>query len=356
MIKYTKGVLMSEEKIETTVEKDLEEHIEKEEEKTEDIQEKTEEIQTKAKKSKLAIANEKIEKAQALTAETREQIEVCMKNIDKDIEELNQQKDLLFTSALQPAEILLKEIGAQENLLEVVPDSSVELIDPDDGKVEIKALSSGRIKGFFFALLAGIATFMGWAFTASKTLGFSIPPEKIPDFPRLNKMLEWTSAQLGQGANATIGTAVVVLAILLVMWIVYSLIVSMRASQNLRIANETEEAVSLYCTNKEECKKKMEKVREHIHNSSTTLAKYKVLLEEQNAKIRRALFLEEAEDFEGLHAYTKEDIATTQHLITEVKRLLNAPISEAGILTKEAIETLNKANKTINDHVLKLYQ
>jgi len=355
MLKYIKGVLMSEEKIERSVEKKVEETVEKVEEKVEDIQEKAEEI-VEAKKSKLDIAKEKIDKAKILTAETREQIETCMKNIDSDIEKLNIQKETLFTSALQPGEALLKKIGAaKEDLLAALPESAVELIDLDEDKVEIKELSSGRFKGFFFALLAGIATFMGWAFTSSKTLGFSIPPEKMPDFPRLNKMLEWTSEQLGLGSNATIGAAAVIIAILLVMWIVYSIIVSMRASSNLRVASQTEEAVTLYCTNKEECKQKMELVREHIQNSSNTLAKYKVLLEEQNAKIRRAIFLEEAEEFEGLHANSKVDIATTQHLIAEVKKLLEVPISEAGILTTDAIETLKKANKSVNDHILKLY-
>jgi hypothetical protein len=345
---------MSEEKIESSVEKVTEEIVEKAEEKIEDIQEKAAEI-VEAKKSKLEVAKEKIAKAKILTAETREQIETCMKNIDSDIEKLNTQKETLFASALQPGETLLKEIGVEEDLLAVLPQSSVELIDLDEDRVEIKELSSGRFKGFFFALLAGIATFMGWAFTSSKTLGFSIPPEKMPDFPRLNKMLEWTSEQIGQGSSSNIGAAALIIAILLIMWIVYSVIVSLRASSNLRVASETEEAVALYCTSKEECKQKMELVREHIQNSSNTLAKYKVLLEEQNAKIRRALFLEEAEGFEGLHANSKVDIATTQHLIAEVKKLLEVPISEAGILTTDAIETLKKANKSVNDHILKLY-
>lgn len=355
MLKYTKGVLMSEEKIESSVEKPAEEAVEKVEEKVEGTQEKIEEV-TEAKKSKLDIAKEKIDKAKILTAETKEQIEACMKNIDMDIEALNQQKEILFTSALQPGETLLEEVGAaKEELLAVLPESGVELVDLDEDEVEIKELSSGRFKGFFFALLAGMATFMGWAFASSQALGLSIPPEKIPDLPRLNKMLEWTSGQLGQGSNATIGAAVVIVAILLIMWIIYSIIVSVRASSNLRVASQTEEAVALYCTSKEECKEKMKLVREHIQNSSHTLGKYKVLLEEQNAKIQRAVFLEEAEDFDGLHANTKADIATTQHLITEVKKLLEVPISEAGILTADAIETLKKANKTVNDHILKLY-
>jgi len=350
MLKYTKGVLMSEEKIESSVEKTTDEIVER----VEDIQEKAEEAE-KAKKSKLDIAKEKIEKAKVLTEQTRDQIAECMKNIDEDIEKLTAQKEALFSSALHPGEKLLESLGAEGMPLDTVPESSVELLDLDEDKVEIKELSSGRMKGFFFALLAGIATFFGWAFTASSALGLVVPPEKIPDIPRLTTMLEWTSEQLGQGANVTVGAAAVIIAILLIMWIVYAVIVSLRTSRNLRTANETEEAVALYCTSKEECKEKMKLVREHIQHSSQVLEKYKVLLEEQNAKIKRAVFFEEAEDLDGLHANTKAEVAATQHLIQEAKALIASPIAEAGILKEEAIAVLKRANKAVNDHVMKLY-
>jgi hypothetical protein len=203
--------------------------------------------------------------------------------------------------------------------------------------------------------LAGIATFMAWAFSSSSALKFPIPPEKIPDFPRLNKMLEWASEQLGQGANATIGAAALIIAILLIMWIVYSIVVSMKASKNLRVANETEEAVGLYCTEKEECKQKMKFVREHIQNSTKMLDKYRVLLQEQNAKINRALHFEETQEYEELHTFTKEDVKKTQKLISKVKRMLELPMAEAGVLTQEAIDSLKAANKVANDHIMELY-
>jgi hypothetical protein len=349
-----KEIAVSEEKIEITTE-DVIKNIEDETEITEEQIQEEPTQQKPVKRGKLALAKEKIEQAKVLTAVTKEQIEECMKNIDADIDVLNSEKQVLFDTALQPSEKFLERLGIDETVLAEVPQSRVELIDMDEDEVAIRDLSSGRFKGFFFALLAGIATFMGWAFTASNALGLSIPPEKIPDLPRLSKMLSWTSEQLGQGSNANIGATVVVVTVLLVMWIVYAIIVSSRARHNLTVAQQTEEAVGAYCTTKEECKEKMKLVREHIQNSTNTVKKYTVLLEEQNAKIRRAIFLEEVESLEGLHANTKADIATTQHLIVEVKKLLEAPISEVGVLTADAIDTLKRANKTINDHIMKLY-
>jgi len=362
MIEYTKGATMSEEKTEQQIEEKIEAVVEKTEDRMEQAEEQTEEQteektegKTEEKTKKTDLAKEKIEKAKILTADTRAQIEECMKNIDKDIEKLTAQKQALFESALHPSEKLLEDLKMETELLDTLPDNGVELLDLDEDQVEIKELSSGRIKGCFFALLAGVLTFMGWALASSRALGLSIPPEKIPDLPRLNTMLEWTSQQLGQGSSAKLGAAAVIIAVVLIMWIVYAVIVSLRASHNLRVANETEEAVTLYCTTKEECKEKMKLVREHIQNSTRTLAKYKVLLEEQNAKIRRAVFLEEAEAYDGLHANTKAELAVTKQLVAEAKQLMEVPISEAGVLTTEAKDALQKINRSLNEYIMKLY-
>jgi len=341
---------MSEEKVVEEIEKSAEEM----EAQAEENQANTAEA-AKSVKSKLQIAREKIEKAKALTRETREQIEVCMQHIEEDTQALEQIKQEIHTHALKDAEALFETIGVENEKLETVAKSQIGLIDPDDGEVEIKELSSGRFKGFFWALIAMIAAFATWCYIAVSALGLPLIPEKFPDIQRLTQALEWTSQKLGQGANASVGAAVVIAVVLILGWLVYMLLVSMKHAHNLRLADETEEAVSLYCTDKDDCKAKMKIVREHIQNSSKTLVKYKVLLEEQNAKLQRALFIEEAEGYDNLHAKTKEEIATTQTLITALKSLLKTPISEAGILTTEAIETLKRTNKTANDHIMKLY-
>ncbi len=310
---------------------------------------------TKSVKSKLQVAREKIEKAKVLTRETREQIEACLQNIEKDTKELEEIKREIHAQVLRRSEDIFEEIGIDNERVESVTDSQIGLVSPSEGEVEIKELSSGRLKGFFWAVIVMIATFATWCYTAVSALGLPLVPEKFPDIQRLTKALEWTSEKLGQGANASVGVAVVIAVTVILGWLVYMLIVSMKHSHNLRIAEETEEAVALYCTDKDDCKAKMKIVREHIQHSSKTLDKYRVLLEEQNAKLQRALFIEEAEGYNDLHANTKEEIAVTQTLITALKSLLETPISEAGILTTEAIETLKRTNKTANDHIMKLY-
>lgn len=344
------------EKIEEKVAEVVEEKTEKAEQVVEEVRAESSEAAERVKKSKLHIAKEKIEKAKVLTAETKNQIEECMKNIDADIEIFESKKQALFAEALHPAEVLLGSIANQEEEVAVeVPSTQVELLDLGEDEVEIKDPSSGRFKGFFWALVAGLGLAAGWCYWVSTSLGLPIPPEKIPDFDRLNKMLEWTAGKLGQEGNANIGAAALIIAALLLMWIVYALIVSVRASSNLRTADKTEEAVKLYCTNKEECKEKMKLVREHVQNSTGLVEKYQVLLEEQNAKLKRALFFEEAEGIEGLHAKTKDEIAATKSLIADVKALVATPVSEAGMLTEGAEEALRKANKAINEYIMKIY-
>ncbi len=310
-------------------------------------------LNQKIKKSD--IAKEKIEYAKTLKSEINEQLNECMKNIEEEIEKLDRQKEQFIASALKPAEDLLHKAGIDEDMSIEQASMQVELPDADADSVEIKELSSGRFKGFFWALIAGLASLFGWCFIAAKSLGVPIPPQKVPDLDRLNKMFEWTSQQIGQDANANIGTAVVIISVILIMWIVYTIIVSMRASHNLRLAEKTEEEISNYCRDKEECKQKMELVKEHIQNSAKTLEKYKVIIEEQNAKIKRALFLEEVEAYEDLHAKTKDDIEITKRMIVDAKKLLDTQIAKEGVLTPEAKEILQKTNKTINDRILEIY-
>jgi len=346
---------MSEENIVKNEEKATEvigEKVEEEVVSDEETQPKTVENRRKNRRS---IVKEKIEKSKTLTAETKSQIDACMKNIDADMEAYESQKQTLFKEALAPTETLLEAMGADKIESEEITDAKVELLDLSEDEVDIRELSSGRIKGFFWALAAGAVLVAGWCYWVSSSLGLRIPPEKIPDFERLNQMLGWTAGRLGQSSSANIGAAAVIVSALLLMWIVYALIVSVRTAANLKIASKTEEEVQYYCKSKEECREKMKLVREHIQHSTDLVKKYQVVLEEQNAKLKRARFFEEAKEIEGLHANTKEEVLKTQKLIAEIKALLAAPISEAGILTKSADETLKRANKSLNDHIVKIY-
>jgi predicted phage tail protein len=311
---------------------------------------------TKSKKKKHHIAVEKIEKAKELSHEAHSIMEECMKNIDEDLEKLQTQKETLFDNSLNPSELLLEKTGTEEQKLEALPDSEVDLVDPEVQEVEIRDLSSGKFKAIFFSILSGIVLLLAWCYTAVSKLGLPIVPEKIPDMERLNKVLEWTSAQIGQGDNANIGSAIVIISVLFVMFVVYLIMVATRANHNLKVATQTEEAISTYCTQREECQQKMQLIRTHIQETTRALGEYGILLDEQNAKIRRALHFEDGESYYELHQLTRDEIDRTKQLVNSVKFLLSAPIAQSGVLTQSGIETLTDAKEYIISYLEELYK
>jgi len=302
-----------------------------------------------------SLAVSKIEQAKYKSQNTLDMIEECMKNIDLDMGELNREKTKLFAEVIDPIEVILTDLDVDGVVQEEVVDSSVELKELDDAKVEIKDLSRGRAKGLFFAVISAIALLVGWCYMATTALGMSFVPPNGPDIERLNKALEWTATQLGQTANANIGAAVLIIVLLIVAFLIYSLIVYVRAANNLKTAQSIESKVEAYCTNKEECREKMAVVREHIQSSSKIADKYRVILDELYAKLKRAVYIEEHDSYRDLHSRTKADILTMQKLIIEIKALLNTPIADHGVLTDGVIQRVDTAKNTIDEYIKKLY-
>ena len=310
---------------------------------------------TSPRMSKLEHARAKVARAEERIGHTDEEIEACLNKIEEDLNGFKQAESHLFDHALHTSQTLLKKIGVGEHVLESVPAPKVDLEDPTLSPVEIRKLSSGTGKGLLWGLLGGIVALGGWCYTATQALGLPLIPGKFPDVERMTQALEWTSGLLGQGKNAALGGTVVVVAILLIMGVIYWLTKTLTAASNLKTATQIEEDTEFYCTKKGECKAQMEKVREHIAHARKMVEKYEALLAEQNAALQRALLIEEPEGYEQLHAKTRQTVQTIQKLTSEIERFLKTPMAESGILSKEGIAILERANKAANDHVLKLY-
>jgi predicted transposase YbfD/YdcC len=190
---------------------------------------------------------------------------------------------------------------------------------------------------------------------ATQALGLPLLPEKLPDVPRWTSMLEWTSQTIGQGTNAAVGATVLALLLLLIVYVIYWLTKTFTASSNLKKAEKIEADTEFYCTKKGECKAQMEKVREHIAHAQKTVEKYDILLSEQNARLRRALYIEEVDAYDQLHAKTQQDVKAIKRLATQIERFMETPMAEHGILSQEGITTLKEVSKVANDYVLELY-
>ncbi len=305
------------------------------------------------KKHLQAVA--KVATAQSRIQSTDEEIEACMARVEEDLNAFKSVQKRFFERVLRPSQEMLTTIGAHDRLLESIPAPKVDLEDPSLAPVEIVKLSSGTGRGLLYGLLGGIAVVGGWCYAATQALGLPVIPEKFPDVDRVTQSFGWVAQLAGQGNNVVVGGTIIGVSAVVVGWGIYALTKAIRGSSNLKQATKIEEDTEFYCSKKEECKTQMQKVREHIAHAQKMIEKYEVLLAEQNAALQRALFIEEAETYDQLHALSQQTVKTIKKLTTEVERFLETPMAEHGILSKEGIEILERTNKAANDHVMELY-
>ena len=296
---------------------------------------------------RVVAAREKV-----LSAE--EEIEACMEKIRKDLEEFEAYEREHLVPVVEESQRLLESLGMEEEAIEPAL-AELELENPEEEKLEIRDLSSGKGGAFFWGFVAAVATVGGWYAYATQKAGAALIPTQAPDMGTLSSLAGKVSLLLGPAENPSVGAAVVIGSALVVWWLVYIVLVSLRAAKNRRIAEEVEEQAGFYCQKKEECKAMMEKVREHLKSLHQTVEKYEVLLDEKNAGLRRAIFIEEADSFDKLHDRSKEMAREMDALLKELDRLLATPMARSGVLTPESAEALRHAKRVINDHILRLY-
>ena len=308
-----------------------------------------------ATNDKVELARMKIEAAQAKARECEAKVEKRLHEIEEDLKRFEQLEEGELHPVVAQSRKLLEEMGVEEvpEVRELVP--PVDMPNPEAERLHIPQISSGKGGAFFLALLGGVATVAGWyAFVAPKA-GLPLIPKSVPDLSVCTKVASTLSEIFGQGPNPAVGGAIIVVSALIVMWLIYVVLVSIRGAKNLHQAEEVEEAVGHYCRQKEEGIDQIEAVHEHLENLERTVHKYEVILAELNAGLRRAQHIEEAKSFDELHDKTKEAIKELEELLRELDALLNTPATIDGAVNEQSLEALRKAKRAINDHILRIY-
>jgi hypothetical protein len=303
---------------------------------------------------RFTVAQSRVAAARERVLSAEEEIEECIRNIQEDLAEFEAYEKEALLPVIGESQRLLESIGMEEAAIEPAL-AELELEDPEEEKLRIEDLSSGKGGAFFWGLLAAVATVGGWYAYAVQKAGVSLIPKELPDLASLSTLAGKVSLLLGPAENPSVGAAVVVGSALVVWWLVYAVLVAVRAAKNQRLAEEIEEQAGFYCRKKEECKAMMGKVREHLASLGQTARKYEVLLAEKNAGLRRALFIEEAESFDKLHERSQATAREIEMMLAELDRLLATPMARSGMLTEESVEALHHARRVISDQILRLY-
>ena len=304
-------------------------------------------------------ARQLIEEARAMVQESDSEIKSCMQILDEDIEAYEENKSKLLEGSVDETKNLLEEVGFEP---EKIQDSGEEELHFEMAEVVepmyVRDLSSGKFGAFILALIAGLAVVAGWVYAATEKLGMTLDVTKVPSQEVQNKILSWIGGGMTGGkGDPMIGMAILAVSALIVMLIVYKLKVYMRAQSNLHIAREVKKEAKFYCTKKEECKKEMDKVSAHIHEVIKTLHTFKVFLDEQNAKIRRILYVEGNRPFGEYHLKSKEEIKHTNLLLNSLNELISVPMAnESGSVSDEAKAELQKTERVLERFRERLYE
>ncbi len=317
------------------------------------------ESESHSPESSIKNANKLIDEARDMVNQSDLEVKDCMEILDEDIDAYEDAKSTLTGGSLRKNEALLSEVGFEPEEADNAGEEGMKFGSEEPIKpMQVKNLSSGKFSAFILALVAGLAVIAGWIFFAAKNLGITPYLDRVPSQEVQNKILSWIGGGMTGGeGNPMAGMVILGVSVLIVMWIVYSLRVFLKEVNNQKLAQQVNEDAKFYCTQKEECKKEMEKVSEHIHNVITSLHTYDIYFNELNATIKRIIYLEGKIPFNEYHSKSKEEIKGAAILTNSLNELISTPMAgEEGSLSEESHKTLGRSNRTLELYREKLYQ
>ena len=298
-----------------------------------------------------------VNKAKIIVKESEAQLDECKLLLASDLEHYEKAKQDLKNNGLNASEVLLSQLGYEaEESAELDDDMVVFEPKTEVEPIQIKDVSSGAFTGAIMALIAGAATLIAMVFVAMTKLNISWYVSTVFTKETLTPVIQWYANLVGMGQQPMVGAALIGLAVLLVMWIVYKIRVSIRASYNVNMAKAQLESAEAYSAQKGTCKEEMDKVDAYIHDAIQTLKTFEVVLHEQEAKLERIYHIEQEKiETSDFHHKSIIEMKDTQELINAIKDFMSVPMSEEGKLSGKSSLYLHRAKARVQKVLDRLY-
>jgi len=227
--------------------------------------------------------------------------------------------------------------------------------------VRVEPISTGGFAGFILGLIGFLGTAAGWFYIAAQKTGMEVDPEKLlqspPTVQDLEPMLAWIGGGMTNGVgNPTFGIATVGLSALFVGFMFYKFYVGVKENKNYKVAKEIYERSHVYAEQQKESKSEMERIDAHIKEATPLLESFRVLLDEENGKLRRILHVEgEREDSSEYHLSSQQIMRDTDRLMDRAEKLISTPVTKDGRLNDASVEALIEAKALYESFISKLY-
>ncbi len=323
-----------------------------------EVEEKIEEKVEKVKKSLSKNDESKalMKSAEMLVSKVNKDVKEIEDVVAEHVSEFKAKKQVLADSALVETKRLLKEANYEYSNDEELEPFELSLGCTKE-KIDIKNISSGHFSGFIFALIGMFATVVAWMFFAAKKTGTAITPDKLPEQSALDAMFTWIGGGMtGSTGNALFGMITVALTTLFVGFLIYKMRVAMKENKNFKVANKAFEKSHTYVEEQKESMTEMQRIDAHIIEATPLIESYIIVLNEQNAKLKRILHVEGTlEDMSEYHPNSKHTMDETANLMKRAERFINAPVSKDGRFNEDSVNAYREAKALYSSYITQAY-
>jgi len=310
------------------------------------------------KKSKLEEAQELIESSKKIVSQVDSEVDECKIGVSEVANEFDATKATFNETVFSNCKNLLEKVGYEYSSSDDEPFELSLGNEEEQEKFYIENIKTGRFTGLILALIMGLLTAIGLVYFALTQLKVDIKtltPETATE--QINPILTWIGTFGGHtGGNMVIGAIILGFSSLIVAWIVYAIRVNLKAKKNLYVAQKVYEKSSEYCMSKEECKGEMKKIDSHLREATVEISNFKMMLEEQIAKLKRVLHVEgEYDEEREYHPTSKKIMRETEKEMRAIEKLLNTAITKNGRLNFQSVQALSSAREVYADYLGRIY-
>ncbi|MBD3793354.1 MAG: hypothetical protein IE889_04240 [Campylobacterales bacterium] len=301
-------------------------------------------------------AKELIKSAEALVNQADKEVNNVKEVVSKNVYKFEEAKANILNTTMVHNMILLERANFEHHK-EVMGEPFEISLESMPDHFSLAKITSGRFSGFLLAILGIIVTVVAWILAASSQTGVAVSPEKVPDDASLNTLMTWIGGGMTGGVgNPELGMITLITTALLVGWAIYKFRVAMRETRNFRVAHEAFEKSHSYVDNQKEVKSEMERMNEHLKAAVTIINDYKILLDEQNAKLQRILHIEgQLDEFDAYHYTSQAVMQDSEKLMNRMENLLSTPVTKEGRLNEASEYALIEAKALYESYVSWLY-
>ncbi len=308
--------------------------------------------QKKPKKKKVA---EEVAKLKEMVAKAYGEHERLMDELTKSEEELIHLEDNVLKNSINQTLNLLKELKV-DNLQELRKVASNVANENKEELLQINEPSKGRVGGFFAGALATIATASALGIYGAKIANLPLNTATFMQKENLAKIAQSYLEHFHIQASPLVGELALGAMSLLAGVVVYKFVTFLKALKNKQEIKKLQEKSQEYIAKLEKKNEQIKTILEHLEKVKSVTKKYDIILQEQNAKIKRMLFIEQPQNIEDLHKNSRLEVEKTILILDEFLKLMNTPVlKENGSLNQDSITALKSANIVINEVIKNLY-